>query len=74
MIVRMQNSTSKLARFAILALFAVVIAMLLLMFWVASAGEPWSSDPWLMNTALAVALSGPIALLILAFMVWHQKR
>jgi hypothetical protein len=63
-----------LARVAALVTVAVVVAWLLLTFWILSARASWSSDPWLVNTAAAIALSGPVALFLLAILLWCRKR
>jgi hypothetical protein len=33
--------------------------------WEWTAQFPWSSDPWLMNMGMGIALAGPIALVLL---------
>jgi hypothetical protein len=70
----MEKDSSTVVRFAVLTLVAVVIAWGLLFFWMTSASEPWSNDPWLENTAFAVALAGPVALLILASLLWRRRK
>jgi hypothetical protein len=61
-------------RLAVLVLIAVFIAFILLKFWRESASQPWSSDPWLINTALAISMCGPVALLLLIVVLWLRKK
>jgi hypothetical protein len=56
------------------AFIAVPIAILLLMFWQGSAREAWSSDAWLENTYIIIALAGPTALLLLPIAIWWRRR
>jgi hypothetical protein len=70
----MANDAPTPARFAVLALVSVSIAVLLVGFWAASASELWSSDPWLINMALAISLCGPVALSLLLFVLWLRRQ
>jgi len=70
----MGKNASNLARLAVLVAIGVIAAWMFLAFWMASASEPWSSDPWLVNTAMIVALAGPVALLLLALLLWWRRK
>jgi hypothetical protein len=65
---------TNLDRTAVLVAVGVIGAWTFLGFWRGSAGEPWSSDPWLVNTAMGIAIAGPIALLSLAILSWRQRK
>jgi hypothetical protein len=48
-----------------LSLMSVAVALSMLVFWGVSSDASWSSAPWLIYAAMAVAISGPIAVVLL---------
>jgi hypothetical protein len=69
-----RTNRESIGRLGVAVLIGVIAAILFLAFWMGSASEPWSSDPWLMNTAAVVIFGGPFALLALALVLWLRRK
>ena len=71
---RMANQSLTGRRFLVLAAIGLFVAILLAEIWKETAAFPWSSDPWLMNTALGIMLAGPLALIGLAIIFLLKRK
>jgi hypothetical protein len=69
----MTNDIFRLRRYAAIFAAVVVVAMVFLALWAASADHPWSSDPWLIYSVIAFVLGGPSILLLIAFLLSRKK-